>query len=324
VQIHRVTALDRPELAPYATLRQHEEHKCAGIFVAEGDKVVRRLLESSFGVVSVLLPERRLAEFEPLVRARPEDIPVYLMEIAELEKLTGFPFFQGVLAVGKVPQAHTLDSIFNTTPRPHFFVAIDGLTNAENVGLIVRNCAAFGAQALIVDNSSASVFLRRSVRNSMGTIFKLPIVECGSGAVVRPATGLKEAPSATPAAPRPPGQPAHGVNDTAGGDTAVPNLVAALDGLRARKIRVIAAHPRAGGPRIYETNFAIDCCLVFGSEGSGLSQEVLAACDEAVTIPMSSEVDSLNVGSAAAVFLYEVARQRNAERLARLDVSVRK
>lgn len=280
MQIHRVTALDRPELAPYATLRQHEEHKRAGLFVAEGDKVVRRLLESDFGVVSVLLPERRLAEFEPLIRARPEAVPVYVMEIAELEKLTGFPFFQGVLAVGRVPQTHTVDSILAGASRPHFFVAVDGLTNSENVGLIVRNCAAFGAQALLVDDSSASPFLRRSVRNSMGTIFKLPIVE-------------------------------------------TPKLVGALHILRSRNVRVIAAHPATDHRTVHDTSFAMDCCLVFGSEGLGLSREVLAACDECVAIPMSNEVDSLNVGSAAAVFLYEAARQRTI-RLSPLDVSIAK
>jgi tRNA G18 (ribose-2'-O)-methylase SpoU len=57
-------------------------------------------------------------------------------------------------------------------------------------------------------------------------------------------------------------------------------------------------------------DFTGDCCVVLGSEGAGLSRDVLAVCDEAVAIPMSHEVDSLNVGSAAAVFLYEVARQR--------------
>jgi tRNA G18 (ribose-2'-O)-methylase SpoU len=267
MRIERVTALDRPELAPYATLRQHEEHKRAGIFVAEGDKVVHRLLDSGFGVVSVLLPERRLAEFEPLIRARPEDVAVYVMEIAELEKLTGFPFFQGVLAVGKVPQPHTLDSVLAAAPRPWLFVAIDGLTNAENVGLIVRNAAAFGAQALVVDGSSASPFLRRAVRNSMGTIFKLPVVEAES-------------------------------------------VLAALGSLRARGVRVIAAHPHVEQRTIHATNLALDCCLVFGGEGPGLSPEFVGACDEAVAIPMSNAVDSLNVGSAAAVFLYEARKQR--------------
>ncbi len=54
-----------------------------------------------------------------------------------------------------------------------------------------------------------------------------------------------------------------------------------------------------------------DCCIVFGSEGNGISKSVLEACDEAVAIPMANDVDSLNVGAAAAVFLYEVNRQRN-------------
>ena len=49
---------------------------------------------------------------------------------------------------------------------------------------------------------------------------------------------------------------------------------------------------------------------MFGSEGDGLSAASLAACDDAVVIPMSPMVDSLNVGSAAAVFLYEANRQR--------------
>jgi tRNA G18 (ribose-2'-O)-methylase SpoU len=59
-----------------------------------------------------------------------------------------------------------------------------------------------------------------------------------------------------------------------------------------------------------QADFSGDCCLVFGSEGAGISPAVLEACDEAVAIPMPPAVDSLNVGAAAAVFLYEVARQR--------------
>jgi tRNA G18 (ribose-2'-O)-methylase SpoU len=79
-----------------------------------------------------------------------------------------------------------------------------------------------------------------------------------------------------------------------------------------QQVRSIAAHPHTGGSTIRDADLTRDCCVIFGSEGIGLSREVLAACDEAVAIPMSNEVDSLNVGSAAAVFLYEVARQRRA------------
>jgi tRNA G18 (ribose-2'-O)-methylase SpoU len=263
---------------------------------------VRRLLESDFGVVSVLLPEKRLAEFEPLIRARTEDVPVYVMEIAELSKLTGFPFFQGVLAVGKIPEAHTLESILARSVPPRLFVAIDGLTNAENVGLIVRNCAAFGAQALLVDDSSASPFLRRSVRNSMGTIFKLPIVECGS-LECGDLSSLSSAATRRDAVDKSTAEKAMTSHRT-------PNLVRGLKFLRARNVRIIAAHPHVQARAIHEAKFTEDCCIVFGSEGRGISASVLAACDECVVIPMSNEVDSLNVGSAAAALLYEAARQR--------------
>ena len=177
--LQTIASLELPELAPYRTLRRAAEHAAQGIFVAEGDKVVRRLLESDFGVLSVLLPASRVAEFEPLLRARPEvDIPVFAVtNKAVLEELVGFEMFQGVLAIGKIPAMATLETVLADQRRPRLFAAVDGLTSAENIGLLVRNCAAFGTQALIVGETSSSPFLRRAVRNSMGTIFQLPVVE---------------------------------------------------------------------------------------------------------------------------------------------------
>jgi len=55
-----------------------------------------------------------------------------------------------------------------------------------------------------------------------------------------------------------------------------------------------------------------DCCLVFGSEGHGISPSVLAACDECAALPQMARVDSLNVANAGAALLYEVWRQRGA------------
>jgi tRNA G18 (ribose-2'-O)-methylase SpoU len=53
-----------------------------------------------------------------------------------------------------------------------------------------------------------------------------------------------------------------------------------------------------------------DCCLVLGSEGFGISEKVLSACDDRLAVPMARQVDSLNVSSAAAVFFYEAWRKR--------------
>ncbi|MGA2853113.1 MAG: RNA methyltransferase [Verrucomicrobiota bacterium] len=317
LRIQTIASLDLPELAPYRTMRRPLEHEAQGIFVAEGEKVVRRLLESHFEVVSVLLPEKHLESFRPLLVTRPENLNVFLADKKLLEQLIGFSMYQGVLAVGKIPDPVSLDEILSKrlpanpsgsagvssarlcdpqhlklageTPafpggHPHLFVAVDGLTSAENLGALVRNCVAFGVQALIVGETSSSPFLRRAVRNSMGTIFQLPVIELAK-------LGQRHQFTAKP----------HSTKLT---------LVECLKELRGRGVRCIAAHPHTDKNYLSKADFSGDCCIIFGSEGDGISRAVLDSCDEAVAIPMPPEVDSLNVGAAAAVFLYEAARQR--------------
>lgn len=267
LRVRQIDSLELPELAPYRTMRQQMEHRLQRIFVAEGEKVVRRLLESHLTVVSVLLPPKWLEDLRPILDARPEMIDVYVADKALLERLTGFSMYQGLLALGRIPPALGLQEAIQQSAAPRLFVAVDGLSNAENLGAVVRNCAAFGVQALLVGETSGSPYLRRAVRSSMGTIFQLPVVECA-------------------------------------------RLEESLRELSRRGIRPIAAHPHASGRTLAQADLTADCCIVLGSEGCGIHPAVLAACDEAVAVPMHGAADSLNVGSAAAVFLYEAARQR--------------
>ncbi|MGA9778656.1 MAG: TrmH family RNA methyltransferase [Limisphaerales bacterium] len=285
-RIEKISSFDLPELQPYATMKRPLEHERQGIFVAEGTKVVRRLLQSPFTVVSVVLPDKWLDDFRPLLEGRTEPITVYLADKKLLETLTGFSMFQGVLAVGKIPPPASLDEILSKNQKPLLLAAVDGLTNAENLGALVRNCVAFGVQALIVGETSSSPFLRRAVRNSMGTILQLSVIELAK-------LGQRHKFATKP----------HVTKST---------LVEFLKELRRRGVRCIAAHPHTDKKFLSQTDFSGDCCLVFGSEGDGITPAVLAACDKAVAIPMPPTVDSLNVGAAAAVFLYEVARQRGA------------
>jgi tRNA G18 (ribose-2'-O)-methylase SpoU len=212
-----------------------------------------------------------------------------------LETLVGYSLFQGVLSVGKIPPPASLSEVLQKNQRPQLFVAIDELSNAENLGALVRNCVAFGVHGLIVGETSSSPFLRRAVRNSMGAIFQLPVLE------------LKEITLRWGERPR---EPVKKISDGPPAVSPHQTLAQTLQALRARGIRCVAAHPHANGKTISQADFSGDCCLVFGSEGHGISAPVLAACDEAVAIPMASGVDSLNVGAAAAAFLYEVNRQR--------------
>ncbi len=267
LHVQKITSFAAPELEPYRTMRRPADHAAQGIFVAEGDKVVQRLLASHFHVISVVLPENRLEEFRPQLEARPENINVYLADRQFLVTLVGIELFQGVLAVGKIPRTFALDDLLTQSLSPKLFAMVEGVTNSENIGLLVRNCAAFGAHGLIVGPTCCSPFLRRAVRNSMGTIFQLPVVES-------------------------------------------PDLIRSLHDLRAAGVHSAAAHPHTDKKYLSQADFKRDCCLVFGSEGKGISPEILAACDEAVAIPMAANIDSLNVGAAAAVFLYEAGRQR--------------
>jgi tRNA G18 (ribose-2'-O)-methylase SpoU len=264
--VSRIESFAAPELAPYRTMRRQMEHRQQGIFVAEGEKVVRRLLESQFTVLSVLLPGHWFRELEPQMRARAEHIHVFVAEKKLLETLTGFSMYQGLLAVGKIPPPLPLAQILRQAARPHLLAAVDSLSNAENLGAVVRNCAAFNVQALIVGEACSSPFLRRAVRSSMGAVFEIPIVES-------------------------------------------PALVDTLHELRAGGIRCLAAHPHEART-LPQADLRADCCLVFGSEGYGISPAVLASCDDAAGIRMPPRIDSLNVASAAAVFLYEANRQR--------------
>jgi RNA methyltransferase, TrmH family len=74
-------------------------------------------------------------------------------------------------------------------------------------------------------------------------------------------------------------------------------------------VRLVAAVPRGGTP-LPELDLRRPTAIVLGGEGAGVPQTTMAAVQETVTIPMQPPVESLNVAIAAALILYEAARQR--------------
>ncbi|MCX8157303.1 MAG: RNA methyltransferase [Verrucomicrobiae bacterium] len=264
-----LTTLEHPLLLPYRTMKAQRDHHQQRIFVAEGEKIVQRLLDTPFTLISAVMPPKWLEILRPRLEARPELVEVFVAEKEDLERLTGFSMYQGVFAVAHIPNPTPLPEALDRSPRPWFLVAVDGINNSENLGALVRSCAAFGVHALLQGETSSSPYMRRAVRSSMGNIFWLPVVECFC-------------------------------------------LAHSLRYLKSRGVRLVAAHPHTDQRTLPQAQLAGDCCLVFGSEGSGLSPAVLDVCDEWVAIPMAPQVDSLNVGAAAAVFCYETARQRGA------------
>ena len=177
LHIQPVESLDTPELAVYLTLRRVDEHERQGVLVAANNKVIKRLLASRFTVLSALLTPVWLEKLEPQLRARPEDIKVYLAEPPLLETITGYKLHQGALAVAKIPPSPNLETLLQNSPRPLLLAAVEGIANAENLGAVVRNCAAFGVHFLIVGETSGSPYQRRAVSGSMGTIFEQPVLQ---------------------------------------------------------------------------------------------------------------------------------------------------
>jgi tRNA G18 (ribose-2'-O)-methylase SpoU len=161
VVLHHVTSLERPELEPYRTLRRPLDHQRQGIFVAEGEKVVARLLESNLRVLSVLLTPTWFDVYTKLLEERGEQIDVFVADKKLLEGIVGFSLHQGIMAVANIPPQTSLEAVLASHRRPYFLAAVDGLTNAENLGVLVRNCVGFGVHALLVGETSSSPYLRR-------------------------------------------------------------------------------------------------------------------------------------------------------------------
>src|SRR5437870_3698331 len=158
MMVQQVTSLDLRELQPYRTMRRPADHIKEKIFVAEGGKVVERLIRSKLSIVSALMTDEWYGRLQPALEER---IPaIYIAEKALLEKIVGYNLHQGIMAVGKVPADPSLGEIIGKSAN-FLIVALDGLMNAENVGLVVRNCAAFGVDAILSGRNSSSPYMRR-------------------------------------------------------------------------------------------------------------------------------------------------------------------
>jgi tRNA G18 (ribose-2'-O)-methylase SpoU len=103
-------------------------------FVVEGEKVVRRLLESRFPVESLLITEEWLARISDLLGTREDKIEVFRATKKQIEVITGFTCYQGIKAMSRIVQPDTLDSLLKRSSPPRLFVAMDELANAESWG----------------------------------------------------------------------------------------------------------------------------------------------------------------------------------------------
>ncbi|HZE98776.1 MAG TPA: RNA methyltransferase [Planctomycetota bacterium] len=132
-----------------------------GMFIGDGDKVVRRMLKMTR--VERILCTPDWIEKLPI----PPGIDVRIAPIADLIGIVGFRLHQGLMALAEIPAERPLTGSFH--------LALDGLANAENVGAILRSCAAFGVDGVILGPGTSSPWLRRAVRVSLGAPMVVPL-----------------------------------------------------------------------------------------------------------------------------------------------------
>ena len=166
--------LDDPRLIPYRNLKAANMKRHRELFVAEGSKLVERLIASDFITDSVLLTEKRVPEWQPRI---PDHVPVYVVSEELGRELVGFNFHVGVVAVGRRKRNPTLEAAIPKESVRLTIVVLPWCDNPENLGAIIRISRGFGVDAMLLGHGCCDPFSRRVLRVSMGTAFKLPIIE---------------------------------------------------------------------------------------------------------------------------------------------------
>jgi len=255
-----------------------------GAVGVEGPRLVEEALRSASPIRAVLFSEsgeRHRARLAPYLDRPEVAIPILQTTDRLFEGIADTEHPQGVAAL-VTPRSFTFDDISRASANGAvpLIVVLAGVQDPGNVGTIIRTAAAFGATAAAAvpsgQSGTASPFAPKSLRASAGAALHLPLL-----------TGV--------------------------------SLAILLAQFRATGIQSLASSSREPEPAENDqpllTPWQVDWCqpvaLLIGNEGAGLPEEIERSADARIRIPMSSSVESLNAGAAAAVLFYEAARQRS-------------
>ncbi len=258
-----------PRLADYVSLTDVQLRRsleaAQGLFIAEGEKVIRRALDAGYPIRSLLVAEDKLPSIAVVAAAMPRAVPLYVLPAQAAEKLTGYRVHRGALAsMQRLP----LPSVAEVVAGARRIVVLEDIVDHANVGAVFRCVAALGFDGVVLAPRCADPLYRRSVKVSMGAVLAVPYAR-------------------------------------------LDNWQGGLADLRTAGFRLLALTPDAGASPIDAVGPAPKIALLIGGEGHGLSSRWLAAADQAVRIPMSRGVDSLNVASAVAIACYLLASSRS-------------
>ena len=266
-----ITEFAAPELDVYARLTENQLVNRAdpenGLFIAESPNVILRALDGGCEPVSLLMERRHIDGQAKEVVERCGDIPLYTAPLPVLTELTGFPLTRGVLCAMRRRPLPKPEDICREARR---IAVLENIMNPTNLGAIFRSAAALGMDAVLLTPACCDPLYRRSVRVSMGTVFQVPWAYLGEDVSQWPEPGMTR--------------------------------------LRELGFRSAAMALREDSVSIDDPALMAEekLAIVLGTEGDGLADGTIAACDYTVRIPMRHGVDSLNVAAASAVAFYQL------------------
>ena len=269
--IIEITDINAPELDVYvrlteAQLRNKLEPE-KGIFIAESPKVIDRALDAGYEPVSLLMERRHLEGQGKRMMERCGDVPVYTADREVIEELTGYQLTRGILCAMHRKPLPTVEELCKDAKR---IAVLESIVDVTNIGAIFRSAAALGIDAVLFTPNCCDPLYRRAVRVSMGTIFQTPWTRIGEENADWPEKGIER--------------------------------LHAL-GFKTAAMALSDDSVSIDDPALREEE---KLAIVLGTEGDGLSASTIAACDYTVKIPMSHNVDSLNVAAASAVAFWEL------------------
>lgn len=269
--IIEINDLSMPELDVFARLTEgqlrNRREPEKGIFIAESPKVIERALNAGYEPVSFLMERRHIDGQARELIARCGGLPVYTADREVLAGLTGYELTRGVLCAMRRPPLPAVEPLCAGARR---VAVLEGIVDPTNVGAVFRSAAALDMDAVLVTPTCCDPLSRRSVRVSMGTVFQVPWTRIGDKPAQWPQPGLSRLQSL---------------------------------GFKTAAMALSDNSVSIEDPRLMaEEKLAI----ILGTEGDGLSPHTIAHCDYTVRIPMSHEVDSLNVAAASAVAFWQL------------------
>ncbi|MFI7274862.1 TrmH family RNA methyltransferase [Streptomyces sp. NPDC049879] len=170
--LHVTDAAD-PRLADYTALTdvalRRRKEPAEGLFMAEGEKVIRRALQAGYPMRSMLLTPRWADAMRDVIDA--SAAPVYLVDPETAERVTGYHVHRGALAaMGRTPLPAAADLLASARR----LAVLEAVNDHTNVGAVFRGAAALGLDGVLLSPDCADPLYRRSVKVSMGAVFSLP------------------------------------------------------------------------------------------------------------------------------------------------------